>query len=136
MRCIFALADGAASAAIVSASPNTIISRRERWLFIIPPVIRVFMPQTLGGRPRRVVRASYVRSVKLVTLRGRTEKEGPGRLLRQSLPGPMYAADTWCPWPRGDTSDYVRSLLVLPESTANRFRGVVKPKSLIPRLTF
>ena len=25
------------------------------------------------------------------------EKEGPGRLLRQSLPGPMYAAGTWCP---------------------------------------
>src|SRR6184192_2659916 len=25
------------------------------------------------------------------------DKEGPGRLLRQSLPGPMYAADTWCP---------------------------------------
>ena len=43
------------------------------------------------------------------------EKEGPGRLLRQSLPDPMYAAVTWCPWPRGDTSNYAPGLLVLPD---------------------
>ena len=49
----------------------------------------------------------------------RAERRGRVRLLRQSLPDPMYAADTWCPWPRGDTSDYAPGFLVLPELAEN-----------------